>query len=99
MKSTGLNAIFLSVLSSLFFAVTFVGNRVMSVDGGHWVWSAALRYFWMVPILFVILLFKKQLKPVISEIGRNPIQWFVWGTVGFGIFYSMLTFSAAFGPS
>ena len=99
MKSIRFYAIFLSILSSLFFAVTFVGNRVMSVDGGHWVWSASLRYFWMVPILFIILLLKKQVIPVFKEIHKNPLQWLLWGTVGFGVFYALLTFSSAFGPS
>lgn len=71
----------------------------MAVEGGHWIWSAALRYYWMIPILFLILLAKKQIRPLFLEMKRQPLEWLLWGTVGFGIFYSLLTFSAVFGPS
>ena len=32
------------LLAAFFFSSTFVLNRAMSLGGGHWVWSAALRY-------------------------------------------------------
>jgi hypothetical protein len=35
------------LLAALFFSSTFILNRAMSLEGGHWVWSAALRYGWM----------------------------------------------------
>ena len=37
--------ILLGVLSGAFFSSTFILNEVMSVSGGHWLWSASLRYF------------------------------------------------------
>ena len=37
--------------AGLFFSSTFVLNRAMSLEGGHWYWSAALRYFYMVILL------------------------------------------------
>lgn len=58
-----------------------------------------MRYYWMVPVLMMILLYKKQLFPVFQAIKEQPWQWLLWSTVGFGIFYALLTFSAAFGPS
>ena len=40
-------------LAALFFSSTFVLNRAMSLDGGPWVWSASLRYAFMLPILLL----------------------------------------------
>lgn len=99
MKSNQSIAILLGLLSALFFAVTFVLNRLMAVDGGHWIWSASLRFFWMVPFLLVLVLFKKNLKPLFREMRKKPWQWILWSTIGFGVFYAPLTFAAAYGPS
>lgn len=99
MKSNKSIAIALSILSALFFAVTFVLNRLMSVEGGHWIWSASLRFFWMVPMLFVLVFFRKNLRPLLKEMKQKPWQWILWSTIGFGVFYSLLTFAAAYGPS
>lgn len=99
MKSNKSTAILLGVLSALFFAVTFVLNRLMSVGGGHWIWSSSLRFFWMVPFLFVLVFFRKNLKPLLREMKDRPWQWILWGTIGFGVFYAPLTFAAAYGPS
>ena len=30
---------------------------------------------------------------------QKPLQWILWSTIGFGVFYAMLTFSATFGPT
>lgn len=95
-KST---ALLLGLLSALFFAVTFVLNRVMSVDGGSWVWSSALRFFWMTPFLLFIVLLRKNLGNLFTEMKKNIFLWIFWSTVGFGVFYAPLTFAAAYGPS
>ena len=42
----------IGLLSGLFFSSTFILNRLMSLEGGHWVWSASLRYAYM--ILFLL---------------------------------------------
>ncbi|MFY0713472.1 multidrug resistance efflux transporter family protein [Seonamhaeicola sp. NFXS20] len=99
MKSNKSTAILLGILSALFFAVTFVLNRLMSVDGGHWVWSSSLRFFWMIPFLSVLVLLIKKLKPLLIEMKQKPWQWILWSTIGFGVFYAPLTFAAAYGPS
>ncbi|MGJ1430410.1 DMT family transporter [Sphingobacterium spiritivorum] len=94
-----ISPIFLGVISSLFFAATFVLNRAMSLDGGHWIWSAAFRFVWMLPLLLIIVGFRKGLKSTFTAIKANFWSWILWSTVGFGIFYSTLTFGAKFGPS
>lgn len=99
MKSNKSIAILLGLFSALFFAATFVLNRLMSVDGGHWIWSSSLRFFWMVPFLLILVLFRKNLKPLLIEMRKKPWQWVLWSTIGFGVFYAPLTFAAAYGPS
>ncbi|MCB4808842.1 multidrug resistance efflux transporter family protein [Tamlana sp. 62-3] len=99
MKSNKSLAIVLGVLSALFFAVTFVLNRLISVGGGHWIWSSSLRFFWMIPLLLVLVCFNKNLKPLLKVMREKPWQWLIWSTIGFGVFYAPLTFAAAYGPS
>ncbi|AWO76104.1 multidrug resistance efflux transporter family protein [Geobacillus thermoleovorans] len=88
----------LGLAASFFFAVTFILNRSMELAGGSWTWSSSLRFFFMVPLLFVILLAHRNLGPVWRDMKRHPWTWIVWGTVGFGLFYAPLTYAAAYGP-
>ena len=100
MKATSKQfAIILGIISALFFAITFVLNRYMSVQGGHWVWSASLRYFWTALLLFFLVFFSNGLKQALISMKKNLIQWLLWSTIGFGLFYAPLTFASAFGPS
>lgn len=92
-------ALFYGILSSAFFAFTFVLNRSMNLTGGYWVWSASLRYFFSLPMLFVIVAVKGNIKPVLEEIKKKPLPWIIWSTVGFGLFYAPLTWASEFGES
>jgi len=93
--------ILMGVFASLFFSSTFVFNRVMSLEGGHWVWSASLRYFWMLAFLCLWLIVTGR-----SHLGLETLKlfrkhflfWVLAGSVGFGIFYALITFSAAYAP-
>ncbi|CAM3981680.1 hypothetical protein Gste01_01164 [Geobacillus stearothermophilus ATCC 7953] len=76
----------LVLAASFFFAVTFILNRSMELAGGSWTWSSSLRFFFMVPLLFVILLARRNLGPVWRDMKRHPWTWIVWETVGFGCF-------------
>lgn len=87
----------IGILASLFFAVTFILNRSMELSGGSWMWSASLRYFFMVPFLLVIVYFRSGWKPLIVEMKTNPVSWFVWSFVAFVLFYAPITFAAAYG--
>jgi drug/metabolite transporter (DMT)-like permease len=92
----------LGLLAALFFSSTFLFNRFMSLGGGHWFWSAALRYAWMALLLIVILLLQRRLdvlRDVARQLRRRPGFWLVAGTVGFGIFYAGVSFAAGFAPS
>ncbi|MBM7586289.1 drug/metabolite transporter (DMT)-like permease [Bacillus pakistanensis] len=88
----------IGILASMFFAVTFILNRSMELSGGSWIWSSSLRFIFMIPFLFLIVLFRKNLKQVITEIMKQPFQWFCWSFVGFVLFYAPITYAAAYGP-
>ncbi|MBU9713888.1 multidrug resistance efflux transporter family protein [Evansella tamaricis] len=88
----------IGIIASMFFAVTFILNRSMDLSGGSWLWSSSLRFFFMLPMLFLIVILKNNFKQVIHEIKSNPIQWILWSTVGFGLFYAPLTYAASYGP-
>lgn len=94
-----IKAFALGIAASFFFAFTFVLNQQMSVSGGNWIWSACLRYVFMLPILSVIVFLKKELFYVLKDIKERTFQWIIWSTVGFGIFYAPLSFASAYGAS
>jgi hypothetical protein len=58
--------IILGVCAAFFFAFTFILNRMMDLSGGSWIWSASLRYFFMVPMLVIIVIFRKNLMPLLK---------------------------------
>ncbi|MDR7315629.1 multidrug resistance efflux transporter family protein [Brevibacillus nitrificans] len=93
-----MRAILLGVVASLFFATTFVLNRAMELSGGSWLYSASLRYLFMVPFLLVIVGMRRGLQPLWEEMKANPWQWGGWSFVGFGLFYAPLCFAAIYSP-
>lgn len=87
------------ILSSAFFAFTFVLNRSMSLTGGHWIWSASLRYFFSLPILWLLVKHQGGLDAIHSEMKAHWKHWLLWSTVGFGLFYAPLSAASIFGES
>ena len=61
-----MRAIIIGIIAAFFFAFTFVLNQLMSDLGGDWMWSASLRYFFMVPFLLLLVLFKSGFKKMWS---------------------------------
>lgn len=89
------------VLAGLFFSSTFVLNRAMSLSGGHWLWSASLRYAHMTVLLVLTLALSAQgavLRRTLALFRRRWALFTVAGSVGFGLFYGLLCFSASFAP-
>lgn len=87
------------ILGSFFFAFTFVLNRSMNLSGGHWLWSASLRYLFTLPLLFALLLRGRKYRPVLADIRRRPLPWLLWSTVGFGLFYAPLSMASVYAES
>lgn len=92
-------SLILGITSSFFFAFTFILNQQMNVSGGSWLWSSSLRYIFMLPILFIIMIIKNQLFDVLNDIIKKPVQWITWSTIGFGLFYAPLSFASKYGAS
>ncbi|MCI0183124.1 MAG: multidrug resistance efflux transporter family protein [Acidibacillus sp.] len=89
----------LGILSSLFFAVTFILNRLMAVTGDSFIWSASLRYVFMIPLLWPLVYFRGGIVTMWNEMMKNPWSWMVWSTVGFGLFYIPLCFASSYSPA
>jgi drug/metabolite transporter (DMT)-like permease len=89
----------LGILSAVFFSSTFVLNRAMSLAGGHWAWTASLRFGYMLVFLVLILLFTRG-RAALAEVGKVFRQhWLFWilaGSIGFGVFYALISFSSEF---
>lgn len=73
----------------------------MSLEGGHWLWSASLRYAYMIIFLiFLAALFQGIKSPLrILRLFRN--HWLFWvaaGGIGFGGFYALVCFGADHAP-
>lgn len=90
--------IIIGIIAAFFFAFTFVLNATMEAGGGSWIWSASLRYIFMIPFLLILVLSRKNLKPLLQEMSRNKRAWLLWSFVGFGLFYAPLCFAAAYSP-
>ncbi|ASC93327.1 DMT family transporter [Sulfurospirillum diekertiae] len=91
----------LGLVSGLFFSSTFVLNRLMSLEGGHWVWSASLRYVFMILFLLIVIRLFQGRKTVVALFILYVEHWFFWtvaGSIGFGCFYALLCFSADYAP-
>lgn len=92
-------ALFLGIAGFFFFAFTFILNRSMNLGGGNWMWSASLRYLFTLPMLALLLCRGRKIAETLEYIREQPGPWFVWSTVGFGLFYAPLTLASVYGES
>ena len=89
------------IVAGLFFSATFVLNRAMSLSGGHWVWSASLRYGHMLVVLSLALVLTGQrevLARTVRLFRRHLGLFTVAGSVGFGLFYALVCLGASYAP-
>lgn len=92
----------IGLLSGVFFTATFLINRAISLDGGHWFFSGALRVIYALiffSIGFIVFKGFNYFKSVIKEYLSNFRFWTISGTIGFGFFYSLLCYAADFSPA
>lgn len=99
MRRHALLAVAIALASALFFTATYVLNRATAVGGGHWAWTAALRYFLTLPMLALVLRYQGGFAPVRRALRAHPGAWLLWSGVGFTLFCICLTWAAASGPS
>lgn len=98
-RRTALAAVAIALLSALFFTSTYVLNRAAAVDGGHWAWTAALRYLITLPLLLPLMRWQGGIAPVWRAIRAHPGPWLLWSGIGFVLFYLTLAYAADSGPS
>lgn len=84
-----MRAILLGLLSSAFFSATFIINRAMNVSGTSWAWTASFRFLFALPILFLIVLFRKNLGGFMGRIKKTSI---CMDRVGLGRWHRLLFF-------
>jgi drug/metabolite transporter (DMT)-like permease len=94
--------VLLGLLAAAMFSTNFVLNRAISLGGGDWVWSAALRYFDTAVLLGGWLLLRhgrKYLRAVFAQFWRKRYFWLLGGGIGYGLFYACLCFAANHAPA
>ena len=92
-----LKLILLGLLSGAFFSSTFVINELMSAAGGHWFWSASLRYVFMWLILTAIIVMQHgfgRIRELATIFRQHWGFWCITGSIGFGIFYTGICYAA-----
>ena len=94
-----LAAIGIALLSALFFTMTYVLNRASADVGGHWAWTAALRYLITLPLLLPLMPWQGGIAPVWRAMRAHPIAWLRCAAIGFVAFYLLLAHAAASGPA
>ncbi len=97
-----LRLVLTGILAALFFSSTFVLNRAMSLEGGHWLWTASLRYGWMLILLGIWLVVTGRAALGMQALKLFCKHWVFWtiaGSVGFGIFYGLISFSSSYAPA
>lgn len=86
------------IIASFFLSSTFIINSLISGAGGHWTWTANLRTLFLIPILAIVLLFTKQLSPLLKVIKLMPWVFIKWGTLSFGVLYTSLSLASLLAP-
>ncbi|HSR65428.1 MAG TPA: multidrug resistance efflux transporter family protein [Xanthomonadaceae bacterium] len=94
-----LAAMAFALLSALFFTMTYVLNRASADVGGHWAWTAALRYLITLPLLLPLMPWQGGVAPVWRALRAHPGAWLRCSAIGFVAFYLLLAYAADSGPA
>jgi drug/metabolite transporter (DMT)-like permease len=92
-------AVAIALAAALFFTCAYVLNRAAATGGGHWAWTAALRYLITLPLMLPLMRWQGGVAPVWRAIRAHPGPWLGWSAIGFVLFYCGLSYAAASGPS
>ena len=89
--------ILLGLLAGALFSSTFILNEAMSSAGGHWFWSASLRYLFMWLMLTVIITMQHgfgRIRALTTIFFAHWKFWCITGSIGFGVFYTGICYAA-----
>ncbi len=92
----------LGLLAAALFSVTFILNRSMSLSGGHWAWSASLRYLDTAALLMLWIVLRHgvpYLAALLRLFRRQLGFWLVAGSIGGGVFYGSICYAAGHAPA
>ena len=98
-RRRALAAIALALASALFFTQTYVFNRAIASEGGHWAWTASLRFLLTVPMLLPLMPWQGGSAPALRALRAHPWAWLRCSAIGFVVFYLLLSYAAGSGPS
>ena len=88
--------ILLGLLAGAFFSSTFILNELMSNAGGHWFWSASLRYVFMWLIITAIIILQHgfgRIQALATIFRQHWRFWYLTGSIGFGVFYTGICYA------
>lgn len=88
--------ILLGLLAGAFFSSTFILNELMSNAGGHWFWSASLRYIFMWLIITALIILQHgfaRIKELALIFRQHWGFWCLTGSIGFGVFYTGICYA------
>ncbi|WP_350559267.1 multidrug resistance efflux transporter family protein [Psychrobacter sp. CAL346-MNA-CIBAN-0220] len=88
--------ILLGLLAGALFSSTFILNELMSSAGGHWFWSASLRYIFMWLMITLIITMQHgfgRIKELATIFREHWGFWCTTGSIGFGIFYTGICYA------
>ena len=88
--------ILLGLLAGAFFSSTFILNELMSNAGGHWFWSASLRYVFMWLIISAVIILQHgfgRIEALASIFRQHWRFWCLTGSIGFGVFYTGICYA------
>lgn len=89
--------ILLGLVAGALFSSTFILNELMSHAGGHWFWSASLRYMFMWLLLTSLISLQYgfgRIKALLAVFTRHWVFWCIAGSIGFGLFYAGICIAA-----
>ncbi|WP_274653401.1 multidrug resistance efflux transporter family protein [Paenibacillus humicola] len=86
------------ILASFFFSATFVLNQAMKLAGGSWMYTASLRFIFMLPFLLLIVSLRGNLPALLKDMRQRLRTWLWWSFVGFGVMYAPVCYATQFEP-
>jgi drug/metabolite transporter (DMT)-like permease len=90
--------VLLGLVSALFFSSTFIVNRAIGLAGGHWVWTAVLRYAWALLFLGAFFATRGAIGQIWAAFRRHAGFWILAGSIGYGLFYASLSYASTRAP-
>ncbi|MFO1038933.1 MAG: multidrug resistance efflux transporter family protein [Geminicoccaceae bacterium] len=93
--------VLMGLAAAALFSATWIVNRFLALEGGHWLWTAVIRYYYVLVLTAGVLLVWRgpaHLARTLRLFLARPLWWLAAGTMGAGVFYAGICFSAAHAP-